>query len=347
MACTAEDLYRTLIEDARRLVEAAAHRLRESGPEDGAVSSGWTAAQVLGHLWDSAQVNHLRLLRGMAGDDLIFPGYDQDAWVGVQDPATLPWELLVEGWRADNLRLLHLAGRLEPVLRTRLHPRHSLDRIGWQPHPAHLPASLEHLIRDYLGHLRHHLRRLSPALVPPSSMPAALDRAVLPLRTGRLVLEPLRTEDVDELAPILADPAVVRHLPGPPRSREQTAKTIAHFVAHQERLGFSAWALRMREDGRLAGWCGLAELDGTGEVELLYCLGTHAWGRGIASEAARACLACARDQLGLPRLAAVVAPDNQASRRVLATCGLDQRRPARHFGLELEWWQIDFDKEPT
>jgi ribosomal-protein-alanine N-acetyltransferase len=343
MACTSEDLFRSLVEHALRCVEAAAAELGGPEPDVSAVrEGGWTRVQELGHLWDSAQVNHLRLLRGLEAEDLVFPGYDQDAWVRAQRLDELPWPRLVEGWRADNWRLLHLLERIEPARRARPRHPHSLDRIAWQPFSAAEPASLEDLARDYIGHLQHHLRRVCPAALPPIQLPAGLGRARLPLATERLELRPLGEGDLDELAPILADPEVVRFLPVPPRNREQTARIIAHFAAHQERHGFSAWAVRERAGGALAGWCGLAELDATGEVELLYCLGRHAWGRGLAGEAALACVEQARGALGLPRLLAVVDPANLASRRVLEKCGLAQRRRRRHFGMELEEWRLDF-----
>lgn len=342
MGCTTEELFHALLEHAQETVEAAALRLLEEGPVGTAREGGWSRAQEMGHLWDSAQINHLRLLRALEIEDLVFPGYDQEAWVALQEPAALPWERLVEGWRADNRRLLHLLLRIDPTHRARPRHPHNLDHIAWQPFAADVPASLEDLARDYVGHLLHHLRRVVPAALPAIRLPEGLGRVRLPFATAHLELRPLAESDLDELAPILADPEVVRYLPGPPRGREQTARTIAHFAAHQERHGFSAWALRTREDGRLVGWCGLAELDQTGEVELLYCLGRDAWGRGLATEAARACVARAHGELGLPRLLAVVAGENTASRRVLAACGLTQRRLRRHFGLELEEWRIEF-----
>jgi hypothetical protein len=42
----------------------------------------WSAREVIGHLVDSACNNHQRFVRALFQDDLVFPGYDQDAWVG-------------------------------------------------------------------------------------------------------------------------------------------------------------------------------------------------------------------------------------------------------------------------
>jgi ribosomal-protein-alanine N-acetyltransferase len=342
MACTSEELLHAVLAHARTTVEGAATALLAGAGAFTPRRGSWSAAQLLGHLVDSAQVNTLRLLRGLEREDLVFPGYDQDGWVRRLDPAGLPWDGLVEGWRADNLRLLRLAERADADERARPRTRHNLDSIGWQPHPAHLPASLEDLLRDYLGHLFHHLRVLSPGLVPPMAFPPSLGRAALPLETERLALRGFRDEDLDPLAAWLADPEVVRHLPGPPRSREQSARTLGFFMEHQERHGFSAWAMEERDTGRVLGWCGLAEFEQTGEVELLYCLGRGAWGRGLATEAARACVTCAREQVGLPRLIAAVVPENLASRAVLEKAGLCAWKPGRWFGLELDMFRVEF-----
>ena len=48
----------------------------------------------------------------------------------------------------------------------REHHPHSLHRIAWQTVPEDQPATLRYFVDDYVGHLRHHLRALSPDLVP-------------------------------------------------------------------------------------------------------------------------------------------------------------------------------------
>jgi RimJ/RimL family protein N-acetyltransferase len=64
----------------------------------------WSAKQVLGHLIDSASVNHERFVRAVQLDDLVFPGYDQDAWVEAQRYADanepeIGWLIHRECWR--------------------------------------------------------------------------------------------------------------------------------------------------------------------------------------------------------------------------------------------------------
>src|SRR6185437_5321908 len=73
----------------------------------------------------------------------------------------------------------------------------------------------------------------------------------------------------------------------------------------------------------LLGDCGLQPLEHHGpEVELGYDLHPSAWGRGLATEAARAVMRIAFGELGLDRVVAVVKPDHVASQRVLVKAGL-------------------------
>ena len=77
-----------------------------------------------------------------------------------------------------------------------------------------------------------------------------------------------------------------------------------------------------RASGRLVGEAGLQPLDGGPDVELTYTLARAAWGRGYATEAARAVLRWAFAGLLLPRVEAVADPGNHASLRVLEKAGM-------------------------
>ncbi len=117
----------------------------------------WSAKQVLGHLIDSAANNHHRFIEAQLRDDLVYPEYDQERWVEVQNYQTAPWMDLITLWKAYNLHLAHVAGGLsEATLQRPRHP-HSLDRMGWKMAD---PVILEDLLRHYLDHLQGHLRQI-------------------------------------------------------------------------------------------------------------------------------------------------------------------------------------------
>ena len=75
------------VEELRQTVERAAAELLAVSDEAAAVRPGrgrWSAKEIVGHLVDSAANNHQRFVRAQWQDDLVFPGYAQDAWVEAQ-----------------------------------------------------------------------------------------------------------------------------------------------------------------------------------------------------------------------------------------------------------------------
>jgi hypothetical protein len=149
--------------DLRRTVEHAAEALLRLTEEEAArrpAPGKWSPKEVVGHLIDSASNNHERFVRAQLQDDLVFPGYDQDAWVRVQRYQDAPWPLLVALWRDFNRHLAHVVEAAPEAERRRPRRPHSLDRIAWAPVPPDAPATLDALMRDYVDHLRHHLRQV-------------------------------------------------------------------------------------------------------------------------------------------------------------------------------------------
>lgn len=120
----------------------------------------WSKKEILGHLIDSASNNHQRFVRAQFTDDLIFPGYDQDKWVRVQDYQNINWHSLVELWKNFNFLIIHLLSRILEQDLKKARTNHNLDRIAWKEIPANEPATLEYFVKDYFGHLHHHLNQI-------------------------------------------------------------------------------------------------------------------------------------------------------------------------------------------
>jgi hypothetical protein len=152
------DFNQTLDDAGRRLAGVTAERAAQT------VEGGWSAAQILGHLIDSAANNHQRFVRAQFTDHLDFPGYEQEQWVLAQHYDGEPWPRLLELWLAYNRHLAHVVAGIAPEALSRPRARHSLERIAWRTVPASQPTTLDYLIRDYLGHLQDHLRQLYAAL---------------------------------------------------------------------------------------------------------------------------------------------------------------------------------------
>ncbi|MEH1965756.1 GNAT family N-acetyltransferase [Nostoc sp.] len=114
------------------------------------------------------------------------------------------------------------------------------------------------------------------------------------IETARLLLKPYIPQDLDELAPILSNPAVMRYSPRGPipknQVKEVTQQTLQFFIRHWQQHRFGLWAVVEKASAKLIGHCGLNFLPNSPEVEVLYRLDEAYWNQGIASEAAKASL---------------------------------------------------------
>jgi hypothetical protein len=120
----------------------------------------WSPKEIVGHLIDSAANNHQRFVRAQFTDELIFPGYKQEEWISVQHYQRESWPLLIQLWHSYNLHLLHLISHIpEPKLK-KSRSAHNLDLIAWQLVSREKPVTLEYFIRDYIGHMKHHLQQI-------------------------------------------------------------------------------------------------------------------------------------------------------------------------------------------
>ena len=120
----------------------------------------WSPKQIIGHLIDSAANNHQRFVRAQFTDDLVFPGYEQEAWVEVQRYNDESWTDLVQLWRQYNLHLCHVMSAIPSEVRLKSRARHNLDKIAWQTVSVDEPVTLEYFMKDYSGHLQHHLKQI-------------------------------------------------------------------------------------------------------------------------------------------------------------------------------------------
>jgi GNAT acetyltransferase-like protein len=101
------------------------------------------------------------------------------------------------------------------------------------------------------------------------------------------------------------------------------------------------WAVVSKATGQVIGNCGLKYLEAGRDVEVGYHFASSAWGKGYATEAARACVRYGFERLGLHRIVAVVLPTNMGSRRVLEKSGLTYQGMGHYYGKDLMCYAID------
>ena len=147
------------------------------------------------------------------------------------------------------------------------------------------------------------------------------------LETERMVLRRLTRADGENLVGLDSDPAVMRFLGnGQPTPRVVIERgTLPRMLGCYERFGgLGYWAAESKSRGQFLGWFELRPHSGypMDEVELGYRLRSQVWGRGYATEGARAVLERGFRDYGVRRVFATTMAVNLPSRRVLEKCGM-------------------------
>lgn len=142
------------------------------------------------------------------------------------------------------------------------------------------------------------------------------------LETDRLVLRMFRESDTDAYADMVGDPDVMRFLGGgKPVSREEAWRNMALILGHWHLRGFGMWAVVEKASGEMVGRVGCWQPEGWPGLEVGWTLRRRFWGRGYATEAARASVAYAFDELDQARVISLIAPENVNSIRVAERLG--------------------------
>ena len=145
------------------------------------------------------------------------------------------------------------------------------------------------------------------------------------ITTDRLQLRLWRDDDLEPYAALNADPRVREFFPST-LTQEESAESMRHIRDHFQRRGFGLWAVDVIGGPAFIGFIGLAvpafDAPFTPCVELGYRLAFAHWGRGFATEGARAAIAIGFGALGLEEIVAMTAAGNERSRRVMERVGM-------------------------
>jgi len=143
--------------------------------------------------------------------------------------------------------------------------------------------------------------------------------------TERLLLRMWKSSDRDPYAALNADPVVMRFFPGL-QSREGSDRDIDRWGAEINERGWSNWAAETRATGQFIGFIGLSiprrSLSFMPCVELGYRLAQEHWGKGYATEGAKAAVRVGFEQLGFEEIVSFTPVINIPSRRVMERVGM-------------------------
>lgn len=142
------------------------------------------------------------------------------------------------------------------------------------------------------------------------------------IKTSRLLLRRWRSDDVEPFAAMCSDPEVMRYIgSGDTRTREQAAAAIAAFESAWEAKGFGLFAVELLGSNRLIGFTGLTEPAFLPEimpaVEIGWRFKRQSWGKGYATEAARAVLRFGLGEAGISQIVSIHQVGNDASARIM------------------------------
>ncbi len=163
------------------------------------------------------------------------------------------------------------------------------------------------------------------------------------LETPRVRLREFTDSDLDVLAVMMADQEQMSLYPRP-RTRDETEAWIDRKLDLYEHRGFGFWLMESVDTCEFLGYCGIRPrwVDGVEEVEMGWHTVKHFWNQGIATHAAAACRDVAFTRLNMPRLVALIDPDNPASIRVATKIGMHLEKEA----VVDDWPCLVYSAEP-
>ncbi len=145
------------------------------------------------------------------------------------------------------------------------------------------------------------------------------------IKTERLILRPWQSKDLEPLAKLNADPQTMEFL-FTPLTFEESAARLELYTKHIEEHGWGLWAVSVPGVSDFIGWIGLwpinFETHFTPAIEIGWRLLPEFWGKGYATEGARAALHYGFDVLKLDEIVAIIVPANVRSMRVVEKLGM-------------------------
>lgn len=165
------------------------------------------------------------------------------------------------------------------------------------------------------------------------------------IETERLLLRKFTEDDLEKIIELRSDSEVARYIGGTKASDREWNKSRLNFylttyLANFEQRGFGQMAMLWKETGEMIGWAGLQPLEDSGEIEVAYGMARKYWGKGLAYEAAVACMKHGFMKSGVNRIVAISHPDNNNSWGIMKKLGMSYEGTRTHYGMEVVFYAI-------
>lgn len=166
------------------------------------------------------------------------------------------------------------------------------------------------------------------------------------IETERLILREILPQDADAMFEMDSDPAVHAYLGNEPvKDIEQINNAIQFIRKQYVDNGIGRWAVVLKETNEFIGWCGLKYFTETINKHIhIYDLGYRFnkkhWGKGYATEAAKACMNYGFDKMNLKEIYAMTDSRNANSNNLLKKLGFKFIEKFNYDGDESDWFKI-------
>lgn len=159
------------------------------------------------------------------------------------------------------------------------------------------------------------------------------------IKTNRIGLRLLESDDFTYLYPLESDPEVKEFFPDGARDRSKTDDMINRFMMAYVENGLPCFMLFELESNEFIGRAGFG-LTESGEIEVGYVLHKKFWGKGFASEAVTALLEYAKEHIQVDYIVAYADTGNRGSTRVMEKCGMTYYKTDMAKGIMCQFYKI-------
>ncbi len=169
----------------------------------------------------------------------------------------------------------------------------------------------------------------------------------LPIITERLTLRKITIDDIDNIFQLDSNPDVMKYVGVPPvKLKEESAKMIENIINQYKNNGTARLAVIEKQTNRFIGWSGIKLLtDEVNGFKNVYELGYRSlpefWGKGYATESAKASLDLGFNQLNADKIYAYADVDNQTSNYILTKLGFENKGTFLDKGDICNWYELD------
>lgn len=161
------------------------------------------------------------------------------------------------------------------------------------------------------------------------------------IETERLSLRLFEATDLNAAFILFNDADVQKYLSATnKRTREQLEVLMNNSINYWRTRGFGMLCVADKTTNEMFGYCGFQYFDKTPDIEIVFGYLKEYWGKGIATEAARACLKFGFEKLSFEKVFAATVPENTASRSVLEKINMKYDEITVHYNLNLLLFSI-------